>query len=106
MKLQLALDILTLQQALALVEAVRNSIDRIELGTPFLLEYGMEAVRQMRALTVRTRQAEISVAGGISQSTAARYCAEKPDVLIVGGGISSAPDPISAARCHIEILHT
>lgn len=48
-KLQLALDVLTMEQALALAEAVRSCVERIELGTPFVLEYGMEAVRRFRA---------------------------------------------------------
>ena len=49
MKLQLALDVLTLQDALALARAVEDCVDRLEMGTPFLLEYGMEAVRRFRA---------------------------------------------------------
>lgn len=48
MKLQLALDVLPLEEALALAEAVQDSVQRIEMGTPFLLEYGMEAVRRFR----------------------------------------------------------
>lgn len=48
MKLQLALDILTLDDALALTGKVRDYIDIIEIGTPFLLEEGMNAVRLFR----------------------------------------------------------
>ncbi|MFT3848760.1 MAG: 3-hexulose-6-phosphate synthase [Propionivibrio sp.] len=48
MKLQLALDDLTLPAALALVENVRESIDIIEVGTPFLYEEGLGAVRELR----------------------------------------------------------
>lgn len=49
MKLQLALDVLTLEDALALTHKVRDHVEVIEMGTPFLLEYGMEAVRQFRS---------------------------------------------------------
>lgn len=49
MKLQLALDVLPLEAAVALTRAAEEWVDRIELGTPFLLEYGMEAVRRFRA---------------------------------------------------------
>ena len=49
MKLQLALDVFPLKKALALAEQVRSYVDIIEIGTPFLLESGMEAVRQFRA---------------------------------------------------------
>lgn len=48
MKLQLALDDITLEDALSLVRTVRDYIDIIEIGTPFVIEYGMEAVRVMK----------------------------------------------------------
>ena len=201
MKLQLALDTFTLEAALALVEQVRDCVDIIEIGTPFLLEYGMEAVRRFRrafpekeiladakimdagrleagsafeagadvvtvlavtdSLTMRAcvetadrcggrivadmicvddipakvealeaigvhgiavhtgvdqqragrsplddlaairacaKRAEISVAGGIRLETVPDYAALAPDVLIVGGAIGAAPDPVEAAR--------
>ena len=201
MKLQLALDVLSLEDALALTRAAEEWVDRVELGTPFLLEYGMEAVRRFRAAfpykelladtkimdagrleaesafqagadlgtvlavtdlsTVRAcveaaeawgrrvvadmicvadlegwarrleeagvhgiavhtgvdqqlqgrtplsdlsvlrravERAEVSAAGGIGLSTLPEYCAQRPDVLIVGGAIASAPDPAAEAR--------
>ena len=49
MKLQLALDIFSLPQALRLAEQTAEWVDIFEMGTPFLLEWGMEAVRQFRA---------------------------------------------------------
>ena len=48
MTLQLALDVLPLAEALALTESVRDSVDIIEIGTPFLLDEGLEAVRKFR----------------------------------------------------------
>ena len=48
MKLQLALDDITLTAALALVDKVREYIDIIEVGTPFLYEEGLAAVRELR----------------------------------------------------------
>lgn len=49
MKLQLALDDITLDAALTLLMQISNSVDIIEAGTPFVLEYGMEAIRTLRA---------------------------------------------------------
>ena len=49
MKLQLALDDLSLEQAIALAERVRDHIDIIEAGTPLIYGYGMEAVRVLKA---------------------------------------------------------
>ena len=45
MKLQLALDDLNLEEALALTEKVREYIDIIEIGTPFVYQEGMNAVK-------------------------------------------------------------
>ena len=39
MKLQIALDDVTLEGALGLVKKVRDYIDIIEIGTPFVYEY-------------------------------------------------------------------
>lgn len=48
MKLQLALDDLPLDEALALAERTRDYVDILEIGTPFLLEEGLRAVREFR----------------------------------------------------------
>ncbi len=48
MKLQLALDDLSLDAAVTLLEGLSDYVDIIEIGTPFLLECGMEAVRAMK----------------------------------------------------------
>jgi 3-hexulose-6-phosphate synthase len=200
MKLQLALDDLSLEQAIALAERVRDHIDIIEAGTPLIYGYGMAAVRalkerfpeklvladmkimdsgaleteeamdagadyvtvlgvsedatvkncleaaarygrevvvdmicvpdlpgrirqlealgvqglavhtgvdqqaagrtpldDLRLMTACAKRAKISVAGGIRPETAAEYAACRPEVLIVGGGIVHAPDPVAAA---------
>lgn len=201
MKLQIALDDITLYEALSLVEKVKDYIDIIEVGTPFVYEYGMQAVRIMKehfsdkeiladmkivdagyyeaeeamkagadyvtvlgvadnltikgckeaaekygkeivvdmicvtdmaeriakleelgvhglavhtgtdqqaagrtplddlkVMTAAAKSAKISVAGGIHVDTVKDYAAYKPDVLIVGGGICRAEDPIVAAK--------
>ena len=49
MKLQLALDDLSLEAAIALVARVREHVDIIEAGTPLIYGYGMEAVRALKA---------------------------------------------------------
>ncbi|MGM9946913.1 3-hexulose-6-phosphate synthase [Floccifex sp.] len=48
MKLQLALDDITMEKAVDLVENVQEFIDVIEIGTPMVIEYGMEPVRIMK----------------------------------------------------------
>ena len=47
-KLQIALDDMNLEEALRLVDRIQGSVDIVEIGTPFMMEYGMEAVRSFR----------------------------------------------------------
>ena len=172
MKLQLALDDITLEDALSLVRTVRDYIDIIEIGTPFVIEYGMEAVRVMKkefpekeiladlkimdagdyeaeealkagadmpkkiaqmeeiqahiiAVHVGADQqaagrepledlklmkecvkaAGVSVAGGINGKTISDYTALRPDIVIVGSGITHALDPVAEARKIYEAVH-
>ena len=204
MKLQLALDDITLEDAVSLVRTVRDYIDIIEIGTPFVIEYGMEAVRVMKKefpekeiladlkimdagdyeaeealktlghpeinvhLTVKgcidaanrygkqvvvdmicvedmpkkiaqmeeiqahiiavhvgadqqaagrepledlklmkecVKAAGVSVAGGINGKTISDYTALRPDIVIVGSGITHALDPVAEARKIYEAVH-
>lgn len=49
MKLQLAIDELTLPEALEALKKIHPYIDIVEVGTPFLIDAGREAVRQIKA---------------------------------------------------------
>ncbi|MEG0265848.1 MAG: 3-hexulose-6-phosphate synthase [Erysipelotrichaceae bacterium] len=48
MKLHLAIDTGTLQDALHLIEQLKDKVDIVEIGTPLILEYGMDFVREVR----------------------------------------------------------
>ena len=45
MKLQIALDTLTINECIELLDDVKDYVDIIEVGTPFLLEEGNKPVR-------------------------------------------------------------
>jgi 3-hexulose-6-phosphate synthase len=47
-KLQIALDFLELEEALRLLEKVHPFADIIEIGTPCVIRYGVEAVRRIK----------------------------------------------------------
>ena len=48
MKLQLALDEMKLNEALEFVERVKEYVDIIEIGTPFVIDEGMNAVKRFK----------------------------------------------------------
>lgn len=48
MKLQLALDDISLDEALRLAEQVRSYVDIFEIGTPFIIEDGLKPVREFK----------------------------------------------------------
>lgn len=48
MKLQLALDLVDIPQAIELIKEVEGSIDIVELGTPVINKEGMRAVREVK----------------------------------------------------------
>jgi 3-hexulose-6-phosphate synthase len=49
MKLQLALDDISLHDAISLVDEVGQYVDIVEIGTPFIIEDGMAPVREFKA---------------------------------------------------------
>lgn len=48
MKLQLALDDMPLQEAISFTKKVEKYIDVIEIGTPFIIDEGVNAVREFK----------------------------------------------------------
>ena len=49
MKLQLALDDISLPDAISLGDRLREYVDIMEIGTPFIIEHGMAPVREFKA---------------------------------------------------------
>lgn len=47
-KLQLALDFVELEEALALLKKIEPFVDIIEIGTPAIIRYGVDAVREVK----------------------------------------------------------
>lgn len=48
MKLQYALDLFSIEEVIGIVKEVEEVVDIIEIGTPMILHYGMEAVAKVR----------------------------------------------------------
>lgn len=86
MKLQLAFDTFSLEQSLAIAEQVRDYVDIFEMGTPFILEYGMETVRRFReTFPDKTILADLKImdAGELEAAAAFEAGADEITVLAV-----------------------
>ncbi|AJD90191.1 3-hexulose-6-phosphate synthase [Jeotgalibacillus malaysiensis] len=76
MKLQLALDLVNIPQAIELVKEVEEHVDVVEIGTPVVINEGLKAVKEMKAafpnLTVLADLKIMDAAGyEVSQASAA-----------------------------------
>ncbi len=72
MKLQVALDTLSLEECIDLLEETRGSIDIAEVGTPFVIEEGMAPVREFKK-----KFPEIEVLADVKIMDAGEYEADK-----------------------------
>ena len=83
-KLQIALDDITLEQTMSLLQKVANDVDIVEVGTPFMMQYGMEAVR-----TIKTAYPSLEV-----------LC----DAKIMDGGAYEANIAFEAGADYVTVL--
>ena len=48
MKIQVAIDRVTLNKAIEIIESVKDSVDIIEIGTSLIKDYGLESIRRIQ----------------------------------------------------------
>ncbi|MBQ2309637.1 MAG: 3-hexulose-6-phosphate synthase [Erysipelotrichales bacterium] len=90
MKLQVALDTLTLDECVHLLEEIREDTDIAEVGTPFIIEEGMRPVRELKK-----RFPELEILADAKIMDAGEYEAEKcfsagADIVTVLGAANDA----------------
>lgn len=66
---------------------------------------GVTPMDDLKRIKAASKQSMISVAGGINVDTVDAYKAMGADILIVGGGINHAEDPVAAAKAIYEKIH-
>ncbi len=59
---------------------------------------GLTPLESLKRIKKVSNQAMVSVAGGINSRTVYDYFRENPDILVVGGGITHASDPVTEAK--------
>ncbi len=63
-RLQVAIDTLTLDEAIALAASLRGVVDLIEAGTPFIKRYGIGVIPQLREASGLPVVADLKIADG------------------------------------------
>ena len=66
---------------------------------------GRGPLQDLQRIKDCVKRSLVSVAGGVNPENVERYMALGADVIIVGGGIVRAADPVAAARDFAEKLH-
>ena len=59
---------------------------------------GQSPLENLRKVKSVISNSKVAVAGGIKPDTIKDIVAENPDLIIVGGGIANADDPVEAAK--------
>lgn len=73
--------------------------DYIAVHTGYDLQAeGQSPLDSLRKVKSVIKNSKVAVAGGIKPETIKEIVAENPDLVIVGGGIANAEDPVKAAK--------
>ncbi|HDA0291040.1 TPA: 3-hexulose-6-phosphate synthase [Staphylococcus aureus] len=73
--------------------------DYIAVHTGYDLQAeGQSPLESLRTVKSVIKNSKVAVAGGIKPDTIKEIVAENPDLVIVGGGIANADDPVEAAK--------
>lgn len=67
-------------------------------------KHGRNPLTDLELITAHANSARVAVAGGINSTTIAQYVRFNPDIIIVGSGITHAPDPVAEARAIRELM--
>lgn len=106
-KLQIALDDITLEQAFILLEQVHEDLDIIEVGTPFMMEYGMMAVRELKKRFPSKEilcDGKIMDAGGCEADLAYRAGADYVTVLAVTDDLTIRDVVLTAKKAGKKVM--
>jgi len=90
----------------AVEEAHKHAKELDELGADYIAvhtgydlqaegESPLESLRQVKSVI---KSSKVAVIGGIKPDTIKEVVAEDPDLVVVGGGIANADDPVEAAK--------
>lgn len=86
------------------LEALGADILAVHVAYDDYTATGMTPLKSLEALSKVVKTAKTAVAGGIMLENVKDYLAFDPEIIIVGGGILGAEDPIGMARKFAEAI--
>ena len=89
---------------IAQMEEIQAHIVAVHVGADQQAE-GREPLEDLKLMKECVKADGVSVAGGINGKTISDYTALRPDIVIVGSGITHALDPVAEARKIYEAVH-
>lgn len=92
------------EERVAEIEAAGVNCIGVHTGVD-LQAAGFTPLDDLKRIKAASKQSIISVAGGINVNTVQDYMAAGADIVIVGGGINHAADPVAAAKALYEKIH-
>lgn len=96
---QLLVDMIAVQDLENAQELDDMGADYIAVHTGYDLQAeGQSPLDSLRKVKSVIKNSKVAVAGGIKPDTIKEIVAENPDLVIVGGGIANAEDPVEAAK--------
>lgn len=96
---QLLVDMIAVQDLENAKELDEMGADYIAVHTGYDLQAeGQSPLESLRTVKSVIKNSKVAVAGGIKPDTIKEIVAESPDLVIVGGGIANADDPVEAAK--------
>ena len=111
MKLQMALDLDDMQKALQMASSTRDFVDIIEIGTPLIVRFGVDAVKMMKdSFPEALVLADIKIADGGYMEAKFAFDAGADIVTVLGisedltiqGVIEAAKE--SGGLCYVDML--
>lgn len=92
------------EERVAEIEAAGVNCIGVHTGVD-LQAAGFTPLDDLKRIKAASKNSVTSVAGGINVNTVEDYMAAGADIVIVGGGINHAPDPVAAAKALYEKIH-
>jgi len=92
------------EERVAEIEAAGVNCIGVHTGVD-LQAAGVTPLDDLKRIKGASKHSLISVAGGINVNTVNKYMEAGADIVIVGGGINHAADPVAAAKALYEKIH-